>query len=150
MMGINTVRTKLLAFAMGAAIGGVGGVFQASYLGATSSDFFQYSTSILVLCMVILGGMGNATGVLVGGALLQWVNLTLLGWVGDRVNAFGQLTGIPALANVVLSNYNFLIFGLLLVIMMNVRPGGLLPNRQREAELRQDEPTGVPTGATGS
>ena len=99
--------------------------------------------------MVILGGMGNAAGVLVGGALLQWVNLTLLGWVGDRVNSIGQATGIQALADLVLSRYNFLIFGLLLVIMMNVRPGGLMPNRQREAELRQEEPTSSPTG-TGS
>ena len=140
MMGVNTVRTKLLAFAMGAAIGGVGGAFQASYLGATSSDFFQFSTSILVLCMVILGGMGNARGVLVGGALLQWVNLTLLVWLGDRVNDIGRVTGIPVLADLVLARYNFLLFGLLLVVMMNVRPEGLIPNRQRQAEFHEDQP----------
>ena len=143
MMGVNTIRTKLLAFAMGAAIGGVGGAFQASYLGATSSDFFQFSTSILVLCMVILGGMGNARGVLVGGAILQWVNLTLLVWLGDRVNDIGRVTGIPVLADLVLARYNFLLFGLLLVIMMNIRPEGLIPNRQRRAEFHDDEPTGL-------
>ena len=59
MMGVNTVRTKLLAFALGASFAGVAGAYQASYLGATTSDFFQFSTSILVLIMVILGGIGN-------------------------------------------------------------------------------------------
>jgi len=105
MMGVNTVRTKLLAFAMGAAIGGIGGAFQASYLGATSSDFFQFSTSILVLCMVILGGMGNTRGVLIGGAILQWVNLTLLGWIGDRVNDIGRAASIPVLTDLVRARY---------------------------------------------
>ena len=64
MMGVNTVRTKLLAFALGAAFAGVAGAFQASYQGATTSDFFQFSTSILVVIMIILGGIGNIWGVL--------------------------------------------------------------------------------------
>ena len=64
MMGVNTVRTKLLAFALGASFAGVAGSFQASYLGASTSDFFDFSTSILVLIMVILGGIGNIWGVL--------------------------------------------------------------------------------------
>ena len=63
MMGVNTVRTKLLAFALGASFAGVAGSLQASYLGATTSDFFEFSTSILVLIMVILGGIGNIWGV---------------------------------------------------------------------------------------
>ena len=62
MMGVNTVRTKLLAFALGASFAGVAGSFQASYLGASTSDFFDFSISILVLIMVILGGIGNIWG----------------------------------------------------------------------------------------
>jgi branched-chain amino acid transport system permease protein len=144
MMGIDIFRTKLLAFAMGAAIGGVGGAFQASYLGATSSDYFAFMTSILILCMVILGGMGNLLGVLLGGAVLEWINLTVLGWVGDRINDIGRATNTPLLTEIVPSRYNFLLFGLLLVIMMNIRPEGLMPSRQRQAELhmraRAEEP----------
>src|SRR5215210_3858612 len=72
MMGVNTVRTKLLAFALGASFAGVAGAFQASYLGATTSDFFQFSTSILVVIMVILGGIGNIWGVLAGAIVLVY------------------------------------------------------------------------------
>ena len=71
MMGVNTVRSKLLAFALGASLAGVAGSFQASYLGATTSDFFEFSTSILVLIMVILGGVGNVWGVIVGAIALD-------------------------------------------------------------------------------
>jgi branched-chain amino acid transport system permease protein len=136
MMGINTVRTKLMAFAMGAAIGGIGGLFQASYLGSTSSDFFAYGTSCLVLAMVIVGGIGNVWGVVAGGALLEWVNLTFLTWSGDRMHDLGQTLGIPLLTNLVPANYSFLLFGLLLLLMMLLRPEGLLPNQQRASELR--------------
>ena len=74
MMGVNTVRTKLLAFALGASFAGIAGAFQASYLGATTSDFFEFSTSILVLIMIILGGIGNIWGVIVGAITLIYVN----------------------------------------------------------------------------
>ena len=85
MMGVNTVRTKLLAFALGASFAGVAGAFQASYLGATTSDFFNFSISILVLIMVILGGIGNIWGVIVGAIALTYVDKTLLPYLGQRV-----------------------------------------------------------------
>ena len=85
MMGVNTVRTKLLAFALGASFAGVAGAFQASYLGATTSDFFQFSTSILVLIMVILGGIGNIWGVLAGAIALAYIDKTFLPWLGQRI-----------------------------------------------------------------
>src|SRR5207237_158614 len=78
MMGVNTVRTKLLAFALGASFAGIGGALQASYLGATTSDFFDFSISIVVLIMIILGGIGNIWGVIVGAIVLQYVDKTLL------------------------------------------------------------------------
>ena len=85
MMGVNTVRTKLLAFALGASFAGVAGSFQASYLGASTSDFFDFSISILVLIMVILGGIGNIWGAVVGAFALTYVDKTLLPWIGYRI-----------------------------------------------------------------
>ena len=82
MMGVNTVRTKLLAFALGASFAGAAGALQASYLGASTSDFFTFTTSILVLIMVILGGIGNIWGVLCGAIALTYIDKTLLPWIG--------------------------------------------------------------------
>jgi branched-chain amino acid transport system permease protein len=128
MMGVNTVRTKLLAFALGASFAGVAGAFQASYLGATTSDFFQFSTSILVLIMVILGGIGNIWGVLAGALALTYLDKSFLPWLGTRVQAVAPDFPNP-------TQFNFLIFGILLVVMMRFRPEGFLPSRQRAAEL---------------
>jgi branched-chain amino acid transport system permease protein len=128
MMGVNTVRTKLLAFALGASFAGVAGAFQASYLGATTSDFFQFSTSILVLIMVILGGIGNIWGVLAGALALTYIDKSFLPWLGTRVQAVAPDFPNP-------TQFNFLIFGILLVAMMRFRPEGFLPSRQRAAEL---------------
>jgi branched-chain amino acid transport system permease protein len=128
MMGVNTVRTKLLAFALGASFAGVAGAFQASYLGATTSDFFQFSTSILVLIMVILGGIGNIWGVLAGAIALVYIDKTFLIWLGQRFSSVAPQFPNP-------SQFNFLLFGILLVAMMRFRPEGFLPSRQRAAEL---------------
>jgi branched-chain amino acid transport system permease protein len=128
MMGVNTVRTKLLAFALGASFAGVAGSFQASYLGASTSDFFNFSISILVLVMIILGGIGNIWGAVLGAFALTYVDKTLLPYIGQRI---GDVA--PSLPNP--SEYNFLIFGVILVLMMRFRPQGFLPSRQREAEL---------------
>jgi branched-chain amino acid transport system permease protein len=128
MMGVNTLRTKLLAFALGASFAGVAGSLQASYLGATTSDFFQFSTSILVLIMVILGGIGNIWGVLLGAIALTYVDKTFLPYVGQQLQQIAPTLPNPA-------QFNFLFFGLILVAMMRFRPEGFLPNRQRAAEL---------------
>jgi branched-chain amino acid transport system permease protein len=128
MMGVNTVRTKLLAFALGASFAGIAGALQASYLGATTSDFFNFSISILVLIMIILGGIGNIWGVIVGAITLVYVNYTLLPYIGQRIQDNAPWLPNPA-------QYNFLILGVILLLMMRFRPQGFLPNHQREAEL---------------
>jgi branched-chain amino acid transport system permease protein len=128
MMGVNTVRTKLLAFALGASFAGIAGAFQASYLGATTSDFFDFSISILVLIMIILGGIGNIWGAIVGAFMLEYVNASLLPYLGQRVQDSAPFLPNPA-------QYNFLLYGIILLVMMRFRPQGFLPNRQREAEL---------------
>jgi len=128
MMGVNTVRTKLLAFALGASFAGVAGSFQASYLGASTSDFFDFSISILVLIMVILGGIGNIWGAVLGAFALTYVDKTFLPYIGQHLGDIAPSLPNPA-------QYNFLIYGVILVLMMRFRPQGFLPSRQREAEL---------------
>jgi branched-chain amino acid transport system permease protein len=140
MMGINTVRTKLLAFGLGASFAGVAGAMNATYLGATTSDFFQFSTSIIVVIMIILGGMGNIWGALAGAVVLVYVDKVLLTWIGNRLADLGNATGIAALGSANPSQYNFLIFGVLLVAMMRFRPEGFLPSHQRAAELHEAPP----------
>ncbi len=146
MMGVNTVRTKLLAFGLGASFAGFAGALQASYQGATTSDFFMFSTSILVVVMIILGGIGNIWGVILGAIVVQYVDKTLLGWAGQRLNDLGSSTGIGFLESINPSSFSFLLFGIALVAMMRFRPEGLLPSRQRAAELH----TAPPDQAIGS
>ena len=128
MMGVNTVRTKLLAFALGASAAGIAGAFQAAYLGATTSDFFEFSTSILVLIMIILGGIGNIWGAVVGAITLTYIDKSFLPYLGQRVQDSPLPLPNPA-------QYNFLLYGIILLVMMRFRPQGFLPNRQRVAEL---------------
>ena len=109
MMGVNTVRTKLLAFALGASFAGVAGSFQASYLGATTSDFFEFSTSILVLIMVILGGIGNIWGVIVGAHRADLHRQDVPALPRPAVQDVA-----PALPNP--AQYNFLIYGIILLV----------------------------------
>jgi branched-chain amino acid transport system permease protein len=138
-MGINTVTTKLLAFALGASFSGFVGAFVGAYQTAIFPETFKFSISILILVMIILGGMGSIRGVVLGAFVLMYANQTLfpfLGeWVNPPVNDLGDSLGIQLLENFNLASYNFLIFGILLVVMMIVRPEGLLPAAARKAEL---------------
>ena len=127
-VGINTTGVQLAAFAFGAAFAGLAGVLFAAKLGLVSPDLFQFQTSVLILSMVVLGGMGNIAGVVVGAVLLALVNGTLLPQVNSLVSGTLHL-------NVDLTNYNFFIYGIILVALMLFRPEGLLPNRERQQEL---------------
>ena len=148
MMGVNTVRTKLLAFGLGAAFAGVAGAFQASYQGATTSEFFLFSTSILVVIMIILGGIGNIWGVILGAVVVQYVDKTLLPWIGGRLTTLGEITGNPELGNINPGQFSFLLLGIALVAMMRFRPEGFLPSRQRAAEMHS-APPGQAVGSAG-
>jgi branched-chain amino acid transport system permease protein len=148
MMGVNTVRTKLLAFALGAAFAGVAGALQASYQGATTSDFFMFSTSILVVIMIILGGIGNIWGVILGAIVVQYVDKTLLAWAGQRLTDIGNATGLEQFGDINPSSFSFLLLGIVLVLMMRFRPEGLIPSRQRAAEMHT-APPGQAIGSIG-
>ena len=147
-MGINPVTTKLWAYALGALFGGFAGAFYGAFIKNIFPDAFSFNISILILCMVVLGGMGNIYGVILGAIALQGVNFYLLPQLSGWVHAIGDAVGSSALSDVDLARYNFFIFGVILVLMMLLRPEGIIPNRQRKEELHDDDPgTGDAMGA---
>jgi len=127
-MGINTTTAKLAAFAFGASFSGMAGCIFASKLNLVSPDSFQFSVSVLVLAMLVLGGMGNIPGVIVGSLVLFTVNFIFL----------PQANNIAASINlhVDFTNYRFFVYGFILVAIMLFKPEGLIPSQQRRAELR--------------
>ncbi|OGO15577.1 MAG: hypothetical protein A2Z14_14395 [Chloroflexi bacterium RBG_16_48_8] len=117
MVGVNTTRYKLLAFAVGALIGGLGGAIFAAWQGSIFPDNFNLMVSINVLCLIIIGGMGSIPGVVIGSFAL----ITL----PDILREF--------------SDYRLLLFGFLLVVMMIARPEGFIPSQRRRLELHAEE-----------
>ena len=134
-MGINPVTTKLWAYALGAVFGGIAGAFYGAFIANIFPTSFSFSISILILCMVVLGGMGNIYGVILGAIALQGINFYLLPQMNDWVHSIGNSIGSQALSTVDLPRYNFFLFGVILVVMMLLRPEGIIPNRQRAEEL---------------
>jgi branched-chain amino acid transport system permease protein len=115
LMGVPTFKFKLLAFAIGAMFGGLAGVAWAGKLTYVAPTSFPFILSATILAAVLLGGAGNLPGVIVGAFLIAWLP--------ERFRGFAE--------------YRILIFGAALVIMMALRPQGLLPSRRRSAELHQ-------------
>jgi branched-chain amino acid transport system permease protein len=126
-MGVNLVRTKLWAYALGAALGGFAGVFLATYNNTVNVDQFEFGFSVLILAMVIIGGMGNIWGVILGAIALSMFNrygLKQLNGVPDKFGLDFDVTSI-----------NFGIFGFFLLAMMVLRPEGFIPSGRRKLEL---------------
>jgi branched-chain amino acid transport system permease protein len=135
-MGINLVKTKLLAFALGASFSGFGGALYASMLQYIGPDQFDFSISIILLAMVILGGIGNIWGVIFGGVVLGAFNFILVDSATGWFRALSRILSMPILAQVDLVNAKLFLFGLALVLLMLLRPEGIFPSAQRRAELR--------------
>ncbi|WP_269494162.1 ABC transporter permease subunit [Castellaniella sp. S9] len=128
-MGINTRNIKLLAFSMGATFGGLAGAMFASMQGFVSPESFSLTESILVLCMVVLGGMGNIPGVILGALLLSIFPEVLRAVVVPlQQAAFGEVVLDP-------DGIRMLMFGFALVLVMIFRPAGLWPSAVRRREL---------------
>ncbi|GLY30658.1 branched-chain amino acid ABC transporter permease [Kineosporia sp. NBRC 101731] len=132
MMGVPLMRIKLSAYAVGAAFGGIGGVCYATHVGGVLADRFNFSVSITLLAMVVLGGMGNVWGVTVGALVLAWINSTGLAQLG---NVWNDATG----SNVNFASHNFLIFGAVLVLFMLFRREGLIPETRTKQVLQEPE-----------
>jgi branched-chain amino acid transport system permease protein len=109
-MGVSTLKYKLWAFIIGGAVGGLAGAIYASQIRSIQPELFTLNLSIMILATVVLGGMGNIWGVILGAVLL--------GYIPEKLRF--------------LSDYRIIFFGLLMVVMMNLRPNGLLPRKKRE------------------
>jgi branched-chain amino acid transport system permease protein len=137
-MGINLTRTKLWAFALGASFSGfAGSLFSAAFQYVHPSQF-EFTLSVLILSAVILGGIGNVFGAVVGAVLIGSFDRILADRLTEPLNAFGASIGNDWLANHNLGEDRYLVFGAALVLMMLLRPGGLFPSKQRAAELQPD------------
>ncbi len=110
LMGVNLLVYKLWSFSIGAAIGGAAGVIYASKVMFIAPDMFTFNVSVLILACVVFGGMGNMWGVILGASILAYLP--------ERIRF--------------ISNSRQLVFGLVLLVIMNVRPDGLLPRKKRE------------------
>jgi branched-chain amino acid transport system permease protein len=109
-MGVHTLVYKLWAFVIGAAVGGAAGVIYASKAMVISPDMFKFDVSVMILACVVFGGIGNIWGVILGAGILAYLP--------DRFRF--------------LTDARQLVFGAVLIIMMNLRPDGLLPRKKRE------------------
>jgi len=137
-MGVPLMKTKTWAYATGACFGGIAGAYYASFKSATFPDDFIFNISVFILCMVILGGMGNITGVIFGAMFLSYLDregLANIGnWLNDHVGpggagVYNKPLDVPL--------YEFGIFGVILVVVMLFRPEGLIPSGRRKAEFRE-------------
>src|SRR5215470_13750283 len=134
-MGVDPVRTKLSAFAIGASFSGFAGAFYAAKLQAIFPELFKFNLSIMILCMVILGGMGNIKGVVIGGMLLQLFDRVVLTQTTIFARSVGEALHISPLATIDLSLWRWFFFGLTMVVVMVLKPEGLFPSAARRAEL---------------
>ncbi len=143
-MGVNPMKMKLLAFALGAAQCALAGALWASYLGSSGEPGnYDFQVSIIALCIVIVGGMGNVGGVLLGALVIMGFNSIVL----ETVTNFLKAHQIISSSNVFTSpgSWKYMLYGLALILMMRFRPEGLLPSRQFKAEVHPNEPHSPPT-----
>jgi len=145
-MGVHTLTMKLWAFAMGAATAGLAGWIYASKSSFINPDNFPFFFSVIILAAVVLGGMGSIPGVIAGAVAIGYIpeylrDVSFGHWLTARLNTVigGHATTI--------TEYRVLIFGAALVAIMVFRPAGLIPSRQRAAELAEaGETSGLATG----
>lgn len=132
MMGVPLMQTKLSAYAVGAFAGGLGGVAFATHVDGVYAERFNFSISIFLLAMVVLGGMGNVWGVIIGALLLSWINSTGLPAFGTTFNdKFGTSINFPS--------FTFLLFGLVLILMMLYKREGLIPESRLRLILHEGD-----------
>ena len=134
-MGVNLMRFKLLAFAIGAGFAGMTGTFYVASLQTATPDMFNLNVSIMILVMVVLGGLGSVWGVALGAAILSLLQSWFLPQLTTWVQAFGNMTGWVYLQNVQLAQATELIFGIILVFMMLYRRQGIIPAGRRATAL---------------
>jgi len=139
--GVNLSSYKMTAFAVSGFIGGVGGGLYAIWLGSVAVNEIDIWQSILILCILVLGGIGSVRGVVIGGAALvmlgelpRYTMGQVFYWVPGFDNLIDLITKfrVPPQAR-------FLVYGLVLILMMRFRPGGLLPQQAVTSGQSADE-----------
>ncbi|HLM35234.1 MAG TPA: branched-chain amino acid ABC transporter permease [Gaiellaceae bacterium] len=147
-MGVPLMRTKTWAYATGAFFGGIAGAYYGSFKSATFPGDFFFNISVFILCMVILGGMGNVWGVIVGAAFLSYLDREGLANTGSWINSNINIGGWHP--NIDVPLYASGIYGAIILIVMLFRPEGLIPSRRRAMEFHEgvhDEPLYDSTGS---
>ena len=144
-MGVNHVHYKLLAFAMGAAVGGLGGTFYVAKLTTATPDMFTFPVSVMLLVMVVLGGLGSIRGVVLAALFVSFLQSVILQDLTEYIHALGRLVGSAFLQRVELITSLELIFGVILVVMMIFRREGLWPAVRRVSALTREQQTAAPT-----
>jgi branched-chain amino acid transport system permease protein len=132
MMGVPLMRTKLASYAVGAFAGGLGGVAFATHVDGVYAERFNFAISIFLLAMVVLGGMGNVWGVILGAFVLSWVN-------GNGLSAFGRVYNDAFGTRVDFTSFTFLLFGLVLIFMMLFKREGFIPESRMKLLMHEEE-----------
>jgi branched-chain amino acid transport system permease protein len=144
-MGLPTPRIKQIAFTLGSALCALGGALYASKSGTSiEPGFYDFQQSVIILCIVIVGGMGNITGVLLGAFIMVGFNSIVLTKLTESLERSG-FTGANVLASP--GNWKFMLYGIALILMMRLRPEGLLPAKEVQAELHHDNSPRQPGAA---
>jgi branched-chain amino acid transport system permease protein len=138
-MGINRVRYKLLAFAIGAAFAGATGTFYVAKLQTATPEMFMFPVSVMILVMIVFGGIGSVWGVVIGALLLQILQSWFLEDLSQWLHAVGRLVHIDWLQRIELASSIELIFGVILVLMMLYRREGLIPAVRHMPALSLDQ-----------
>jgi branched-chain amino acid transport system permease protein len=142
--GVNTVSIKLLAFSIGAATSGFAGAFYGAKLSYVSSENFGFIVSVTVLSMVVLGGMGNIPGAMIGSIVLYFILFQFLPNAPAQIQALATSIGLDSLNHSTanwpglgeeVGRMKYVVFGLVLVGIMLLRPQGILPSQVRKQEL---------------
>jgi branched-chain amino acid transport system permease protein len=144
-MGVNRVKLKLLAFAIGAGFAGSTGTFYVAKLQTATPEMFMFPVSVMVLVMVVLGGMGSIPGVIAGALFLQLLQSWFLQDLTEWTHALGHLVNVGWLQRVDLAQSIELIFGIILVLMMLYRRQGLIPATGTTAPLTLAQQTALPS-----
>jgi len=154
-MGVPLLRTKVLAFATGAAFSGVmGAIFSAKQL-FVSPESFTLLQSITILAMVILGGMGSIQGAILGAAAVTLLNIEVLKSLSEGLNylrqtgfvmdlGFFQINFSNLSSQLEPAKYERMIFGLIMVLMMIFRPAGLIPEKRHKLEMERKKVRNTP------
>ena len=140
-MGVNRVKFKLLAFAIGAAFAGATGTLFVAKLQTATPEMFMFPVSVMILVMIVFGGIGSIWGVVIGAIILQVLQSWFLQDLSQWLHALGRLIGVQWLQRIELASSIELIFGIILVLMMLYRRQGLIPAVRPAQALSLSEQT---------